>query len=388
MILKRLHIIGIDTGPKDIKIENDIITEVSETELTGYSGEVVMNFDNCIGFPGLINSHDHLEFNLYPQLGHKIYQDYVEWGDDIHETDKEIIDSIEAIPLNLRLKYGIIKNLICGITAVAQHGAYNSCLDNSPISVIRTGTCIHSVQLGGNWGLKLNYVKNLEPYIIHIGEGIDAESYDEINELIRWNLFNRKLIGIHVIAMTVDQSSHFEALVWCPLSNIFLFNKTAAIKSLKENTNILFGTDSTLTADWNIWNHLRKARNLKLLNDEELLSSLTDKASNVWDIKNSGEISPGKKADIVVAKQKSGNLFDSFYSTNPEDIFLVIKNGKMILFDESLKEQFSSFLNPSMNFDVIRINGIAKFVDYDIQKIIDEIHKYNSSVSISIFDFH
>ena len=44
-------------------------------------------------FPGLINSHDHLDFNLFPQTGNRIYNNYTEWGRDIHEQNKEAISA-------------------------------------------------------------------------------------------------------------------------------------------------------------------------------------------------------------------------------------------------------------------------------------------------------
>src|SRR6185312_14526801 len=113
-----------------------------------------------------------------------------------------------------------------------------------------------------------NFFTNRRPFAIHIGEGTDKASHDEINELIRWNLFKRKIIGVHGVAMDEDQAAAFEALVWCPASNYFLLNDTASIDELKIKTTILFGTDSTLTSSWNLWEHLRIARDTLLLTDE------------------------------------------------------------------------------------------------------------------------
>jgi cytosine/adenosine deaminase-related metal-dependent hydrolase len=33
-----------------------------------------LSFDGALVMPGLVNSHDHLEFNLYPQLGDRQYR--------------------------------------------------------------------------------------------------------------------------------------------------------------------------------------------------------------------------------------------------------------------------------------------------------------------------
>src|SRR5699024_5393300 len=127
-----------------------------------------------------------------------------------------------------------------------------------------------------HWRLKLNNVfARKHPYVIHLGEGTDAMAHDEIDTFIKNNFLNRSLFTVHGVAMDEEQAKRFKAMVWCPDSNFFLLNATADIKRLKTKTRILFGTDSTLTADWNIWNHLRLARKTGLMNDRELFNALT-----------------------------------------------------------------------------------------------------------------
>ncbi len=377
MILKNLYIAGKDNKKYDIRIHNDIISGINPSENPDNSyKEPAIDLCGFFAFPGLINSHDHLEFNLYPRLGYKIYDDYAEWGNDIHIKDKKIIDSIESIPVELRMKYGVIKNLLCGVTAVAHHGTYNSVLDDSPITIIKNGTCIHSVKLGGKWKLKLNLPVNSEPYVIHIGEGINPESKEEIDELIRWNLFRRKLTGIHGIAMTEKQSKNFSALIWCPDSNLFLFNKTADIASLKNFTKILFGTDSTLTSDWNIFDNLRTARRLNMLSDEDLFYSVTKISAEYWNLKDTGVISEGYKADIVISGKKSVSSYDSFYNTDPEDILLILKSGKIILYDQSIQDSLP-VQELQKKYHAIAVSGKVKFTNYNITKILNSLRKYN-----------
>ena len=385
MILKNLHIVGKGSDSMDIHTKGDTIVSIrNSTDKDIFNDDIKLNFENCIAFPGLINSHDHLEYNLYPRLGHKIYRDYVEWGNDIHIKDKELINSIESVPAELRLQYGIIKNLISGVTSVAHHGSYNPVLNNSPVTIIKKGTCIHSVRLGGRWKYKINLPKSGEPYIIHTGEGTNTESAGEIDELIRWNLFNRKLIGIHGIAMTEEQSKNFTAIIWCPDSNIFLFGKTADIRILKKNTAILFGTDSTLTADGNIFENIRTARNLKMLSDQELFYSLTKTAAEVWGLNNCASIEEGKNSDIVIARQKSVNLYESFYNTNPEDILLILNNGEVVLFDRTIKESITGMMKHTNSFNEINIKGHIKYADYPVEDIINKIKALKPGIEIKL----
>jgi len=385
LILKNLYIVGKDNNKYDIRIKDNIISDTDRSVISDVTeNEIALDLKDCIAFPGLINSHDHLEFNLYPRLGYRKYNDYVDWGNDIHIKDKKLIDSVESVPVELRMKYGVIKNLICGITIVAHHGNYNSVLDDSPVTIIRKGTCIHSVKLGGKWKIKLNLPVNREPYIIHIGEGINSGSTDEINELIRWNLFNRELIGIHGIAMTEEQSKKFASLIWCPDSNLFLFGKTSDIRSLKKNTEILFGTDSTLTADGNIFENLRTARKLNYLSDEELFHSVTETAADAWGLIDYGKISKGYKADLVVALKKSEDLYQSFYDTNPEDILLILKDGKIILYDESLKADLNNKFGYTKKFPEISVKGKLKYECYGVKEIVGQIKEYISDFDIDL----
>src|SRR5690606_24619905 len=112
----------------------------------------------------------------------------------------------------------------------------------------------HSVRFEKLWKWKLNNPARISrPVTIHIGGGTDAAARMEIDELIRWNLFGRALIGIHGVALSIHQARHFRGLVWCPHSNYFLLNKTADVQQLKQHLPVVFGSDSTLTSPWNIW---------------------------------------------------------------------------------------------------------------------------------------
>ena len=63
----------------DVLMKGEKIHSISEhgDSLTNKSGDPVIKFHNAIVFPGLINSHEHLDFNLFPQLGNKVYKNYV-----------------------------------------------------------------------------------------------------------------------------------------------------------------------------------------------------------------------------------------------------------------------------------------------------------------------
>ncbi|TWI98724.1 cytosine/adenosine deaminase-related metal-dependent hydrolase [Mucilaginibacter frigoritolerans] len=358
----------------NILINNGKVADVSSTEMVDTVASLKLTFERAMVFPGLINSHDHLDFNLFPQLGTITYNNYTEWGKHIHEKYKAEIAAVLKIPVTLRAQWGVYKNLLAGVTTVINHGEKLGIADDI-ITVFEETHCLHSVQFEKGWRLKLNNpFKKALPVNIHTGEGNDWLSCHEIDRLIKWNLLRKRLIGVHAVAMTEHQAKKFDAIVWCPESNYFLLNKTARVDILRQHTPMLFGTDSTLTGDWNMWNHLHIARESRLLNDEEIYRSLTVSAAKTWQL-NSGEILPGKDADIVVARVKEGLTgFNAFFATQPDDLLLVMHKGKISMFDESLLKQFDE--TALKNFSKIYIHGVGKYVKGNLPQLIENIIRY------------
>ncbi len=361
-----------------IHIADGILHAVTEQnrDLANRRDGLEIRFEDAIAFPGLINSHDHLDFNLFPQYGNKTFKNYTQWAEYIHSEYKDDINAVLKIPEVLRVQWGLYKNLLCGVTTVVNHGKALTIPDQL-IDVIQPRENLHSIQFEKNWKLKLNNpFKNNQHYCIHIGEGTDRFSHAEINQLINWNILNKEIIGIHAVAMNKKQSARFKAIVWCPDSNHFLLETTANIKELKQNTSVIFGTDSTLTANWNIWNHLRLARSTQMATDEEILDMLTVTAAHIWRT-NSGKIKKGKDADLVLAKApKDGSSMDAFYQLNPEDILMVIKNGAIKLFDEELKQQVYNAGIDVLKFSKIKLYDRIKYVKGNLPHLSDNIKKY------------
>ena len=349
---------------------------ISRSENRNFKAGTAIFFEDAIAFPGLINSHDHLDFNLFPQTANRVYNHYKDWGEDIHVRNKEMIQSVLKIPQPLRTEWGLYKNLLNGVTTVVNHGEKLP-INNEIISVLQKNYSLHSVRFEKRWKLKLNNIfKNNQPFVIHIGEGTDKASHEEINKLIKWNLFKRKIIGVHGVAMDEEQAKAFRALVWCPSSNNFMLNASAPIDELKSETTILFGTDSTLTSSWNLWEHLRLAGDLLLLTDLELFDSLTKSAANVWKENNIGSLSPNKNADLCIAKANGKKGFDAFYSINPDDILMVMHKGKIRLFDEILKDQLEANNLSISAFSKMGINGKVKYLFGDVPQLMNEISSY------------
>ena len=336
--------------------------------------ELKIDFTNAIIFPGLINSHDHLDFNLFPQLGNRKYNNYSEWGTYIHKAYKNEIEAVLKVPQALRSQWGMYKNLLCGVTTVVNHGS-GSDIANKLITIFDDKHDLHSVGFDNKWKLRLNNpLKRKLPVVIHAGEGTDDAAVNEIDALIKGNKLHRIMVAVHGVAMQPKQALKFNALVWCPASNYFLLNKTAPVDKLKLYTQLLFGTDSTLTGDWDIWEHIHLAHKEGLLNNHELYNTLNRNAAQTWKL-NSGELSPNKHADMVVAKMKAGeSSIGSFFSLTPADILLVMHKGEIRIVDESIYLKIKDKL--TAQYTRVKLADSYKYVQGDLGGLIKTIQHY------------
>ncbi|HSZ84510.1 MAG TPA: amidohydrolase family protein [Puia sp.] len=372
MILNNVRIYG-ENNAVNIFVDEKKISHIEDRNTKNNSNdkELQLHFENAMAFPGFINSHDHLEFNLFPQFGDRLFDNYLQWSNCTSAKYKTEINKVLQIPLQLRILWGMYKNLLCGVTTVVHHGEKIT-TDNAVIDVFQDYHFLHSVGLEKRWKYKLNKPSSKEKFVIHIGEGIDEYAHNEIDKLIRWNIFKKEIVAVHGVAMDQKQAKSFKALVWCPASNFFMLNETAKVDTLKNYLPIVFGTDSTLTANWNLWQHLRLAKKNSAVNDKELFNMLTETPAQVWGLKNHGAIKKDYVADIVIAENKN----DSFSELNPENILLVFKDGEIKLFDEKLTVQLQQNNFNKNNFRSISINDSKKYVHGNLPELISEVKKY------------
>src|SRR5690349_17338238 len=136
MILENLAIRGmipVDNGIKRIMIKGDRIQSILSTaqDYKEENGSRI-HFNNAVALPGFINSHEHLDFNLYPLLANRVYNNYAEWAKDIQRSGKKEIEAVRRIPEEIRIEWGCYKNLLNGFTTVVNHGKKLN-INNSPV---------------------------------------------------------------------------------------------------------------------------------------------------------------------------------------------------------------------------------------------------------------
>src|SRR5882724_2150925 len=159
-------------------------------------GDTVVDLDGAVVLPGLVNAHDHLELNHYGRLKFRErYENVSEWIDDmrprLHRDPG--IRSGRAHALSDRLFVGALKNLLSGVTTVAHHNPrYREIGRWFPVRVVKKYGWAHSFQLegkpvgaGGELGGAVRdrclATPPDAPFIVHVGEGLDACAASELS---------------------------------------------------------------------------------------------------------------------------------------------------------------------------------------------------------------
>lgn len=268
----------------------------------------VFNLGGSIVLPGLINAHDHLHMNHFPHLKYRdVYAHAHDWSLDIEprlDTDPVIVAG-RAVPLNERLFFGGLKNLLSGVTTVAHHDpTYAALRRRFPVRVVpRCGWC-HSLQRGGDVAQSYRQTPRDWPWIIHLAEGTNAEAAHELDRLETLGCLQPNTIVAHGVGLTAAQRAKLiecgGGLIWCPSSNEFLLGQTAHVSDLAHAHRLALGSDSRLTGSRDLLDEMGCAQATRQISQMELLRAVTLDAAHLLRLDDVGHLTVGARADVLI----------------------------------------------------------------------------------------
>jgi cytosine/adenosine deaminase-related metal-dependent hydrolase/ubiquinone/menaquinone biosynthesis C-methylase UbiE len=295
-----------ETVSADVEIAGGRIASVNTRPTSRKSPEGrELNLDGYLLFPGLINSHDHLEFSLFPRLGNGPYRNFEKWAHDIYKPEEPPVWNHRQVPKGVRLWWGGVKNLLCGVTTVCQHNPYEAEFDNPafPVRVLKPYGWAHSLTMGQDVAGAFRATPPDAPFFIHLGEGVDTRSRNEVFKLDRLGCLNRRTVLIHAVGLDAGGWSLVQergaSVVWCPSSNLFTLGRTMDVAVAEANGRVILGSDSPLTSAGDLLDELAFVRTKLAVRPEIIYEMVTSRPAEALGLQNGeGRISSGGIADL------------------------------------------------------------------------------------------
>lgn len=325
----------------------------------------IVDLNGYLLLPGLVNAHDHLEFALFPRLGNGNYRNCNDWAEDIHRADAAVIAKHRQIPKDVRLWWGGIRNLTCGVTTVSHHNPYVPHVFEADfvVRVVRDYGWAHSLSMDASAAEKRRQTPPGQPFLIHLAEGIDEQTENEACELHNAGALDKETVVIHGLALNKRGLQLLRdsgaGLIWCPSSNMFLFGRTLAPRDILFLSQVALGSDSSLTAEGDLLDELRFAHGVSELPAETLYDFATRRAAQLLRLpEGQGTLRVGGLADLVAVRDKAQSPAATLANLSHRDVQLVVIGGRVHLAsDEMLRRLPSNMhkgLQPLLLEDTVR----------------------------------
>ena len=340
-----------------VYIEKNLMTDVlpaSSSPPVGFEDVPVLKTRGTL-FPGLIELHNHLSYNVLPLWNvPQKFKNRGQWQ-NLPEKQKLVTapmhvlgrttDYLEAI-----VRYVECKCLVAGVTASQGITLCNSRIEKCYRGVVRNveraenedlpdaGTRVADVQSSTKF---LEDLRHYKCKLLHLSEGTDESSRRHFEALKisegQWAI-NDALAGIHCVALTDDDlkimKSFNGSMIWSPMSNLLLYSETARIESAKKAELLIgIGSDWSISGSKNLLCELKVAKlyssnNNSFLTDQDLVKMATINAAKIlkWD-KSLGSLEPGKLADIIVVKGTGEHPYTRLIEASEASITHVIIDG-------------------------------------------------------------
>jgi len=325
--------------------------------------------------PGLINAHDHLEFAIHPRLGDPPYLNYVEWGEDIHDKFPDVIARYRAVPIGLRLRWGGIRNLLCGVTTVCHHDPLWPELQRSdfPVRVVSEYGWAHSLSTGGDLRRARAATPPARAFIVHACEGVDERSRGEVWELDRLGVLDPATVLVHGLALEPEGvelvKQRRASLIVCPSSNQFLFLKLPDIPLLREIRLLALGSDSPLTAAGDLLDEIRFCISSCGIMPRDVYRMVTTDAARVLKLDHvEGSIDQSGVGDVIAVRDTGLEAAEILPSLAISDVELVMIGGRVQLISDGLRDRLPASMLHGL--EPMAVGGMLRWLRAPVEEMV------------------
>jgi cytosine/adenosine deaminase-related metal-dependent hydrolase len=320
--------------------------------------------------PGLINTHDHLNFNhLYPGVwGDERFDQRHDWRKGLrgHTKISAWSDNDERILTWTEMRQGISGTT--SIAAPASGGVSGLARNLDRLGLLDEGIESYTVYnetfpLQDADGVqleetcrypepimrRLNAAQAFRPndvYSAHVAEGVDQVAHNTFQCVSgqqpgAMHLTSAKTSFVHLIGLRPPDAEvlgdSMTSLIWSPRSNISLYGATAPVTMFDAMgiQDIAISTDWTRSGSMNLLRELQCADSYNsthlngYFSDMRLWEMVTSQAASVLDIGDQiGSLMPGHFGDVAVYDGRDrANPYRAVIEARPEDTLLVLRGG-------------------------------------------------------------
>ena len=325
--------------------------------------------------PGLINAHDHLEFGLFPNLGDGPYQNAEQWAEDIQSTTSGLIARHRRVPKQVRVYWGAIRNLLCGVTTVCHHNPLSAELldPEFPVRVASRFGWAHSLAREPELASKFAASEANQPFIVHVAEGVDELSRQEVFKLERMHALDRRTVLVHGLACTAEAvaliNQRRASVILCPTSNQFLFGRSPSLAFLRSVDHVVLGSDSPLTAAGDLLDEIRFTHKQIGVDANSVYGMVTDRSASVLRLRQGeGQLWLGSIADLIAVRDVGLSPAETLAQLTNDKIELVIVGGRVQLAGACLYKRLSGTLQQGLQ--PLEVEGVLRWVRAPIDRLL------------------
>ncbi|RTL40895.1 MAG: hypothetical protein EKK48_15070 [Candidatus Melainabacteria bacterium] len=387
-----------ENGIKDgwLVFSNGVISAVGTDESSVPPAARKVDWNGYI-FPGLIDTHNHVDWNSIPQWTDGPFKSRYEWLDDPrykaavdapHTALKPVIDDSR--------KYGELRALIGGTTLIQGSFAQKQpdiLVRNLDVRYKALNHVLPKIESLPDdkkneylTGLSNKSAPNgIQRLFFHIGEGLSSDpiSANEYKVLVSKGFGQEGVVCIHGLALGsddfADMANRKMFLVWSPVSNWNLYRAVTNIpQAMKAGVVISLAPDWTLSGSDNLLEEMKFAYAIAYSNwgntitAKDIFKMATSDAAKVAGVDKSsitagagapqGTLDVGYAADLFLAPSLeqpvngTADPYESLLRTYPKHIHLVFIDGKPIYGDKNVM----SAIAPGA--DDLSVQNVAKSV--------------------------
>ena len=342
----------------------------------GFAGAPVIASGGTI-FPGLIELHNHLSYNVIPQwLVPRRYTNRDQWS-GAPEKRRLISGPMTVLGqtpsyVEAVVRYVEAKCLLGGVTTsqgltlaskagIARYyrGTVRNVEQTDDPALPEALTRIPDVE-AADIAKFLARLERSTCLLLHLSEGTDPRARAAFSALRlpdgRWAI-TPALAGIHGVALTPTDletlAANGGALVWSPLSNLLLYGATADVAAAKAHgLRLALGSDWSPSGSKNLLGELKVARLVNdalggPFSDRDLVAMATRNPAAILGWHDAlGSIEPAKRADLLVVAGRRGDPYASLLEARETAITLVIIDGVPRYGQRRLMERFGPGTEP------------------------------------------